>query len=342
MTMHLVESNLVMTTLAILPHDDTTPATRAADSNPALVYLASKPSDNSRRALRGALNNVADILTADALDQRDGSRFLTVAWDALRYQHVAAIRTRLMEAYKPATANLALSAVRGVLKEAWRLGLVSAEDYQRAADVENIKAETLPVGRDLSGGEIMALARACSDDQTAAGARDNAIIGLLATAGLRRSEVAALLLADVDTTTGKISIRSGKGRKDRTVYATNGTLAALHDWLSVRGSTGGALFCPINKGGKLTVRPMTAQAIYTMLQKRGQSAGVVDFTPHDFRRTVVGDLLDAGVDLVTVAKLAGHASVETTARYDRRPEELKRDAAKKLHYPHQRRRPVVE
>jgi site-specific recombinase XerD len=78
------------------------------------------------------------------------------------------------------------------------------------------------------------------------------------------------------------------------------------------------------------LRRMTPQAVLLIVQKRATEAGVESFSPHDFRRTFCSDLLDAGVDIVTVQKLAGHASPVTTAKYDRRGEEAKRRAVQRL------------
>ncbi len=115
-------------------------------------------------------------------------------------------------------------------------------------------------------------------------------------------------------------------------------MEALRDWLAMRGNDGSALFVAINKGGKLdTSKGINSQAIYNMLAKRASDAHIKEFSPHDMRRTFVSDLLDAGADIATVAKMAGHSNVQTTARYDRRPEDAKRKAAGLLHVPYQRR-----
>ena len=66
---------------------------------------------------------------------------------------------------------------------------------------------------------------------------------------------------------------------------------------------------------------MAEQSVFVILRKRGQQARLKPFTPHDLRRSFVGDLLDAGADMSVVQQLAGHADIRTTASYDRRGEE---------------------
>ena len=153
----------------------------------------------------------------------------------------------------------------------------------------------------------------------------------------RRQEGVGLDLEDYDPETGRLVV-SGKGRKERTVYLNDGTTEALADWLAVRGEEPGALFWPIRKGGHLESRRLkSTQAVYSDLKRRATEAGVKDFSPHDLRRTFVSDLLDAGADIAVISRMAGHAYLDTTARYDRRPEEAKRKAAKLLHIPYRRR-----
>ena len=111
-----------------------------------------------------------------------------------------------------------------------------------------------------------------------------------------------------------MTIRAAKGHKDRTAYAANGAAAALADWLTVRGPDAGPILVAINKGGAIIHHRMTGQAVMAVVAKRARQAGVAHLSPHDFRRTFVSDLLDAGADITTVSKLAGHANVATTAR----------------------------
>ncbi|NWF67947.1 MAG: tyrosine-type recombinase/integrase [Chloroflexi bacterium] len=312
------------------------------ERSPAAVYLASLTSAGSRRVMSQALRCVAALLLRQSAENPsipsiDEAQLLTFAWGALRYPHVAAVRARLLEHYTPASVNRMLSALRGVLREAWRLGLMSAEDYARACDVQSVKGETLPAGRELSPGELYALVNVCKADHSAAGVRDAAMIGVLYTCGLRRAELVALDSGDFEPQNGRLSVRAGKGRKARSVFAQGGAQRALVEWLTLRSALRQqtpALFVPVLKGGHLAARRLHAQTVYDMLKRRAAQAGISAFSPHDMRRTFVGDMLERGVDIATVANIAGHASVDTTRRYDRRPEDSKRRAAEKLHFPY--------
>jgi integrase len=312
----------------------------ATDQNPAVVYLA-RLSPSSRRTMLQALARVAALATgapeppvgASAPDWQERLAF-GFTWGGLRRQHVAAIRARLLERYGIAAARTTLAALRGVLKEAWRLGLMAAEDYHRAADVEGVKGNTLPRGRHLSPGEILALVSALNADPSPASARDTAMLAVMAAGGLRRAEAVDLELADFDPESGLLLVRCGKGRKARTVPLRNGARHAVRDWLAVRGSEAGPLFYATDPAGRPIARRLTPDAVHKFCARLGPRAGVARFAPHDLRRTFAGAMLDAGADLSVVRALMGHASVTTTATYDRRGEEAKARAAELLHFPY--------
>jgi len=317
-----------MNELTLPPAAELLPAA-AADQNPAAVYLASL-APTGRAAMLSKLRRVAQLLGAEDP--------LAVPWAAIRYQHLAAIRARLIDAgLAPATVNATLAAVRGVAHEAYRLGQMTSDDYQRLCEVPPVRGQRLLAGRALTHGEIAALMDACLADDSPAGARDAAILALAYAAGLRRSEIVGLDLADYDPSTGRLVVRGGKGKKDRELWASNGAAEALGDWLAVRGSEPGPLFWAVNKGGRLVPGRLTPAAVRDAMRKRAAQAGVKEFSPHDLRRTFISDLLDAGADIATVAGLAGHASVQTTARYDRRGDEAKRKAVQLLHLPYRGR-----
>jgi integrase len=275
----------------------------------------------------------------------------TMPWQRLRRPHVLKIRSLLEESYLPATANRMLSALRGVLKECWHSGRLGMEEYRLAVDVEPVRGEPEPRGRDLSADELRNLLEAYARAPEAAShrqdavtrrRRDSAFLSLLYASGLRRAEAVTLELADLDQASGQLRVRRGKGRKPRPVSLPASALPALQDWLEARGSDAGPLFCAVLKNGRLVrdldgqLQGLSGSAAWAICRERGRKAGIQPPAPHDLRRTWTGDLLEAGVDLATVQKMAGHASVSTTGKYDRRDPGVQRTAAGQLNVPYVR------
>ena len=315
-------------------------------SSPAIRYLLKLNSDSGRRTMANAITFAAALLFPGAVPEvakngREGNskeRFAIAAalpWHGLSIERLGLLRAQLLRLeLAPATKNKILAAVRGVLDQCRRAHLITRDMQADSQEVlENIAAHTEPKGKHISKIELARIFAACSRDDSSIGARDSALIALLAI-GLRRAEVASVKLGDYAGETGKMLVR-GKGMKERTVWLTNGAKDAIEAWLEVRGTVGGSFLCAVNKGAKLSYEAMTAQSIYAALQNRASEA-MVECTPHDLRRTFAGEALSAGVDIATVQSLMGHASPATTARYDRRPEETRRRAMESIAIPYRR------
>ena len=298
--------------------------------NPAEVYLASLNDGKGRLGVISQLKFVAEACGYGGKDW-----LATMPWHLLRSRHLKALITKRGENNEsPATINLMRSAVRGVAREAFDAHLMSSDDLQRLLNVKTVRGSRLPSGRDLKNGELSAIIGAC-DDGTISGVRDAAVLALLFGAGLRRDTVAGLGLENLDLQ--EMTVRFvGKGNKEHKVPLPHGTVAALTDWLDLRGHAPGRVFHPILKSGKIChERGVSSQAIYNTVKARAKRAMLtVSCSPHDFRRTFITTVLEKTGDLAVAQDLAGHADPKTTKRYDRRGERAMRTAVDMLHVPY--------
>lgn len=325
---------------------------RTQSKNPVISYLASLNSKDSRRVQKTALDQIAALLSDGTIEES-----LNFPWERLDYGIVTTVKAWLDSRYAPSTVNRYLCAIRRVLKEAWRHELITAEEYQRATDVRSVSGQRLPSGRELDTEEIKALINVCLQDQEnpTAGIRDAAIISVMYSAGLRRAEMVSVNIDDLEISKNELRV-IGKRNKERRAYLASGAIRALEKWIDLRGTTPGPLFYAVNKSGKITryrKQPQSAhekkqgfvpkeiearlsdQTIYNVIEKRAIQAGLIKkATPHDMRRTFVSDLLDVGVDLSTVSKMAGHEDTNTTRRYDRRSSRVMQEAAERLNVPY--------
>ena len=148
-------------------------------------------------------------------------------------------------------------------------------------------------------------------------ARDRALALLPLYAGTRIAEIRALDVADVRLSARKGEVHLvGKGEKSRTVPVHQKLREALAAWIAERPSKAGggsaALFTSV-RGTR-----MTTDAIADVIEAITKAAGLDDHvTSHVLRHTFGTELTRDGVDLVTVAELMGHASLETTRLYTR-------------------------
>jgi site-specific recombinase XerD len=148
-------------------------------------------------------------------------------------------------------------------------------------------------------------------------ARGRAIALLPLYAGTRIAEIRALDVADVRLSARKGEIHLvGKGEKSRIVPVHPKLREALAAWLAERPSKPGAESAALFTSSRRT--RMTTDAIADVIAAITAAAGMDDHvTSHVLRHTFGTELTRSGVDLVTVAELMGHASLETTRLYTR-------------------------
>src|SRR5216110_1468577 len=124
---------------------------RPPSLQPATIYIQSL-GQGSQRTMKTALFALVHLMFPEEDLTRDA--ILIFPWERLRFEHTSILRSRLADAYKHTTANKHLAALRGVLRCAWQLELMSAEDYHKAASIKAVRGTSMPAGRSLKEGEL--------------------------------------------------------------------------------------------------------------------------------------------------------------------------------------------
>lgn len=150
------------------------------------------------------------------------------------------------------------------------------------------------------------------------GVRDHALVNLLHASGVRISEAVELDVDDIPFTErkGVVHVRLGKGEKPRDI-PLSGPSSALRALAAWRAHRRDQLGMPDDAGPLFTTRAgdrLAERSIRDVVTKVGTAAGV-ELSPHTLRHTFGRTLVDAGVDLPTVATLMGHNDVNTTMVY---------------------------
>ena len=211
--------------------------------------------------------------------------------------------------------NIRLSAIRSFFR------FVALRDPERVDLVTRILA--IPVKRQekkligyLSREEIEAILTA-PDRSTWVGRRDHALLLTMYNSGARVSELTALRCAQVAVGVSTFVHLHGKGRKERAIPLWPDTSRVLQAWFRERGAEPGHMAFPNARGNPLSrygVNYLLQQAV-TKAIPGCPSLQTKNVTPHVVRHTTAMHLLQAGIDIATIALWLGHESIDTTHIY---------------------------
>jgi integrase/recombinase XerC len=232
---------------------------------------------------------------------------------------------------KAATIARRLAALRSVVKMARMLGVIAW-----TLDVASPRAVPYrdTAGPGLDGWRaLLAEARRAALEGTAKAIRDLAIVRLLHDQALRRGELVALDLADVDLTErGRIRI-IGKGQTDLVPITLGGkTRDALAGWIAARGTREGPLFVRLDRArGAGAPTRLTGEAVYQLVRDLGRKAGISGTTrPHGLRHQAITETLAASYTIREAMKFSRHADPKTLMVYDDNREDVAGDIAEYL------------
>jgi site-specific recombinase XerD len=283
-----------------------------AEVPPALAWFANIDNPQTRRAYESDLR---EFMTFAGIE--DPSQFRVVSRG-----HVLAWRRELeLRALSGATIRRKLAALSSLFESLCEANAVTGNpvDGVKRPKMASIEGKTPAIGDH----EARALLEA-PDPATLQGLRDRAILSTLLYHGLRRAELCALRVADIQERRGVRHLKvHGKGDKIRYVPLHPGAASTISAYLEVAGHSAdgnGALFRPVSNNVRSRTAAITPDGVYKLLAGYAEvlKIDIAGFGPHALRATAATNALDHGADIAKVQEWLGHANIATTRVYDRR------------------------
>jgi len=215
---------------------------------------------------------------------------------------------------KKVSINRKISSLRAFYKYLLRKGMIK---HNPAQGVQTPKMEKyMPTF--LSVDEAFEVLNASKDNNSASGLRDQAMLELFYSSGLRLSELAGLDTDDVNLNAALVKVR-GKGKKERMVPVGGPALEAIKRYLSATENMRKAFSVNLSSGALfLNVRGkrITTRSIARMVDAATVRSGIGrKISPHALRHSFATHLLEAGADLRSIQEMLGHESLSTTQKY---------------------------
>lgn len=304
-----------------------------ADS-PVEAFIKSRKAGDGRDSCIWRLKAAAKLMGYDD--------YLTCPFERWRRPQMLALRNKLArlvdeDQYVPRTAREILGNVKSVLREAWRQGYIETSDeLERAMDLPKIGgAQARREVLTATDVDITRCLIVCEANRAGLGIRDAALIALSSVTGLRSIEYHALDLADIDREAQTITVRRGKGRRNRLLHFGASYLPYLDDYLKQRGTEPGAFFVRLKQNGSLwRGRPerLSVEAIRLIFVLRSTQAGR-PLPSHAFRRGAATRVVDLTGNSALASAILGHASKVTLDLYYNPEHDTKKQAAEQVIVP---------
>lgn len=322
-----------------VPSAGVVPAGLAESLKSASDYAAASKADATRRAYKSDWQDFADWCSRNglaALPASPASIATYIAQLADRGRKVSTIRRRLAAiAYahrlKDCPGPTDAEPVKAVLSGIRRRVGVAVERKAPAT------ARTL---------HKMTRVRQASDTAPEAAAldlrtlRDRALLLLGFAAALRRSELVALDVEDLEFLERGMVVHVRRSKTDQDaagaeIAVPNGAklkpVAAVRAWLAAAAITSGPVFRPIGKGGKRVASArLTDRSVADIVKRYARAAGLdaATFSGHSMRAGFITSALEHGADIFKTMDVSRHRDVEVMRGYDRRAKRFKDHAGK--------------